>query len=116
VLALNIQPDEGVSLRFDAKLPGLETRLRAVNMDFSYAAFGAPAPTAYERLILDALLGDPSLFPREDEVDASWSWMAGLLEAGLEPEPYAAGSWGPERAQVLLGPDEGGRPRRWRRL
>jgi glucose-6-phosphate 1-dehydrogenase len=116
VLALNIQPDEGASLRFDAKVPGLETRLRAVNMDFSYRSFGAEGPTAYERLILDALQGDPSLFPREDEVEASWAWMRGLLGVDGEPEPYQAGTWGPARADELLGVDSQGRPRRWRRL
>lgn len=110
VLALNIQPDEGVSLRFDAKVPGLETRLRAVNMDFSYRSFGAMGPTAYERLLLDCMLGDASLFTRSDEVEGSWRWLEPLLKADVSPVAYAAGTWGPDVADALIG--EG---RRWRR-
>jgi glucose-6-phosphate 1-dehydrogenase len=117
VLALNIQPEQGVSLRFDAKVPGLETRLRAVNMDFSYTSFGAEGPTAYERLILDCLLGDASLFPREDEVEASWAWIDPLIQRPPAVKPYSAGSWGPEAAEGLLqDASPSSLERRWRKL
>jgi glucose-6-phosphate 1-dehydrogenase len=118
VLVLNIQPDEGISLRFGAKVPGLETKLRTVDMDFSYKDFGSSGPTAYERLILDAMLGDPSLFPREDEVEASWAWIEPILNATLEPQPYKASTWGPSVANRLLGrlSDFGRAQRQWRTL
>lgn len=116
VLAFRIQPDEGVSLKFSSKTPGQENLLREVVMDFRYDAFGAPLESPYSRLVLDALLGDATLFPREDEVDQAWQLVSGMLEAWEgAPAPefpnYAAGSWGPQAADELLGQD-----RRWRRL
>ena len=116
VLAFRIQPDEGVSLKFSSKSPGQEMVLREVVMDFRYDAFGAQLESPYSRLLLDAMLGDATLFPREDEVDLAWQVVSGLLEAWEgTPAPdfpnYPAGTWGPEAADRLIGPD-----RRWRRL
>ncbi len=121
VLAFRIQPDEGVSLKFSSKTPGQENQLREVTMDFRYDAFGAGLESPYSRLVLDAMLGDATLFPREDEVDHAWQLVMGMLEAwegkaaSQDPKApfpnYAAGSWGPEAADELLGAD-----RRWRRL
>lgn len=115
VLVLQIQPEERISLQFEAKVPGLAGPLRQVSMDFDYlTAFEERSPEAYERLLLDVMLGDPTLFAREDEVEAAWAIVTPLLqamEAGVVPlETYAAGSWGPEGAVRLL--EEGGR--RWR--
>jgi glucose-6-phosphate 1-dehydrogenase len=110
-LVLNIQPTEGIYLRFDAKVPGLESKLRAMELQFNYTDFGQVGPLAYERLILDAMLGDPALFPREDEVEASWAWIEPLIEANIQPEIYAAGSQGPASADALIGED-----RSWREL
>jgi glucose-6-phosphate 1-dehydrogenase len=118
LLALRIQPDEGILLRFVAKVPGLGLDIRAVNMDFTYgSAFSVDSPDAYETLILDALLGDGSLFTRADEVEMAWSLVTPIIEAWLDAPPpdfpnYAAGSWGPEAADHLLERDG----RRWRRL
>ncbi|MDV6374586.1 glucose-6-phosphate dehydrogenase [Deinococcus arenicola] len=121
VLAFRIQPDEGVSLKFSSKSPGQEMELREVVMDFRYDAFGAQLESPYSRLLLDALIGDATLFPREDEVDHAWQIVSGILEAwntapdgdGDAPDfpNYAAGTWGPEEADELIGVD-----RRWRRL
>lgn len=116
VLAFRIQPDEGVSLKFSSKTPGQEMDLREVVMDFRYDAFGAQLESPYSRLLLDAMLGDATLFPREDEVDHAWQIVSGLLEAwdgraAAEFPNYAAGTWGPDAADDLMGPD-----RRWRRL
>ena len=116
VLAFRIQPDEGVSLKFSSKMPGQEMVLREVVMDFRYDAFGAALESPYSRLLLDALVGDATLFPREDEVDCAWQIVAGLLErwegrARSDFPNYAAGTWGPDAADELIGPD-----RRWRRL
>ncbi|NJM95794.1 MAG: glucose-6-phosphate dehydrogenase, partial [Acaryochloridaceae cyanobacterium CSU_5_19] len=97
------QPNEGVTLSFDAKTPGLTADLRPVNMDFHYSDFGSSGPTAYERLILDAMNGDASLFPRGDEVEASWAWIEPLLEHEIPVYPYTAGTWGPQEAALLLG-------------
>ncbi|HUP84878.1 MAG TPA: glucose-6-phosphate dehydrogenase [Acidimicrobiales bacterium] len=108
-MVLRIQPDEGITLRFGAKVPGQAFRVRTVNMDFSYgAAFVEESPEAYERLLLDAMSGDPTLFIRTDEVEQAWTiwdpvvsaWAAGGA-GGLER--YAAGSWGPSAADALLG-------------
>ena len=118
MLVIRIQPDEGILLRFAAKVPGLGTDVRPVNMDFAYgSAFSVESPDAYETLILDALLGDASLFTRADEVEAAWRIVDPIMESWLAgPEPqlpnYAAGTWGPEEADALLT-REG---RRWRRL
>ncbi|WP_235183225.1 glucose-6-phosphate dehydrogenase [Deinococcus phoenicis] len=118
VLAFRIQPDEGVSLKFSSKSPGQEMVLREVVMDFRYDAFGAQLESPYSRLLLDAMLGDATLFPREDEVDHAWQIVSGLLKAWEGPDAaapdfpnYPAGTWGPEAADNLIGQD-----RRWRRL
>jgi glucose-6-phosphate 1-dehydrogenase len=118
LLALRIQPDEGILLRFGAKVPGLNVDVRAVNMDFSYgASFSVDSPDAYETLILDALLGDQSLFTRADEVEEAWRIVGPVLEAWASAPPpdvpdYAAGSWGPGAADALVARDG----RRWRRI
>lgn len=117
LLILRIQPDEGASLRFLAKVPGPRIDLRAVSMDFTYGnAFLRSSPEAYERLLLDALLGDSTLFARWDEVERAWEIMQGLIEIwSAEPGPYPnyeAGSWGPEAAEELMARDG----REWRHL
>jgi len=118
LLALRIQPDEGILLRFAAKVPGLGLDVRSVNMDFTYgSAFSVDSPDAYETLILDALLGDASLFTRADEVEKAWGIVTPIIDAWADgPAPvfpdYAAGSWGPDGADALLARDG----RRWRRI
>jgi len=118
VLAIRIQPDEGIALRFVAKVPGPSMTLRPVTMDFRYgSAFGGSGPEAYERLILDAMLGDPTLFARADEVSAAWRFVTPILEAWASPPApefpnYAAGTWGPPEAFDLIERDG----RAWRRL
>ena len=118
VLAIRIQPDEGIGLRFVAKVPGPTMTLRPVTMDFRYgSAFGGSGPEAYERLILDAMLGDPTLFARVDEVQAAWRFITPILEAWSNAPPpqfpnYAAGTWGPPSATELIERDG----RAWRRL
>jgi len=118
LLALRIQPDEGILLRFAAKVPGLGVDVRSVNMDFTYgSAFSVDSPDAYETLILDALLGDAALFTRSDEVEKAWGIVTPVIDAWAgEPPPefpnYAAGSWGPDAADGLLLGDG----RRWRRI
>ncbi|HEU4560919.1 MAG TPA: glucose-6-phosphate dehydrogenase [Longimicrobium sp.] len=115
-LVLKIQPDEGITLLFEAKVPGMQGELRQVTMDFEYCrAFKTESPEAYQRLLLDAMLGDATLFAREDEVVAAWTLITPILEewerAG-EPEPYPAGSWGPAGSESLLREDG----RAWREL
>jgi glucose-6-phosphate 1-dehydrogenase len=117
VLALRIQPDEGISLSFGSKLPGQQLHLEDVRMDFLYAtSFGSDPPEAYEHLLLDCLQGDSTLFSRRDEIEEAWR-IADELRASWEDGdgpsllPYAAGSWGPEEADAVLG--EHGR---WRRV
>jgi len=122
LLALRIQPDEGIMLRFAAKVPELGLDVRSVNMDFTYgSSFATEAPEAYETLLLDAMLGDASLFTRADEVEAAWGIVTPLDEtwaswdhAGHDEdlERYEAGTWGPQAADRLLERDG----RRWRRL
>jgi glucose-6-phosphate 1-dehydrogenase len=119
VLALRIQPNEGISLRFDVKTPGSSLRTRSVDMDFRYdTAFGQPQTEAYSRLLVDCMLGDQTLFTRGDEVEASWRLLTPLLhawEAPANPDAiplYEAGSWGPVEAELLLNRDG----RNWRRL
>ena len=114
-LVLRIQPDEGITLRFGAKVPGTAFQVRSVSMDFSYgAAFLEETPDAYERLLLDAMVGDPTLFIRSDEVEQAWRVVEPLLEAWQDPQAplasYPAGSWGPKEADRLLARDG----RRWR--
>ncbi len=118
LLAIRIQPDEGILLRFSSKVPGLGLDIRPVNMDFTYgSSFSVDSPDAYETLILDALLGDQSLFTRADEVEEAWGIVTPIIEAWLDmPRPsfpdYEAGSWGPAQADELLIRDG----RRWRRI
>jgi glucose-6-phosphate 1-dehydrogenase len=117
LLVLRIQPDEGASLRFLAKVPGPQLDMRAVSMDFAYgSSFLRESPEAYERLLLDALLGDSTLFTRWDEVERAWEIIDGVLhewDAGPAGFPnYEAGSWGPAAADELLA-REG---HEWRRL
>jgi glucose-6-phosphate 1-dehydrogenase len=118
LLAIRIQPDEGIMLRFGAKIPGLGIDVRSVTMDFTYgSAFAVDSPDAYETLILDALLGDASLFTRADEVEEAWGIVDPIIEAWAEEPPptfpnYEAGSWGPSDADELLARDG----RRWRRI
>jgi glucose-6-phosphate 1-dehydrogenase len=117
VLAMRIQPDEGIALRFTTKEPGQNTVLRDVAMDFRYGtAFGSNTPEAYERLLLDAMRGEATLFTRRDEVEEQWAFMDHVLdawrtEASAPPPLYSAGSWGPEQADALLARDG----RRWRK-
>jgi glucose-6-phosphate 1-dehydrogenase len=107
-LAFQIQPDEGLSLILNAKIPGLETRTQPVKMNFKYATtFGSNTPEAYERLVLDAMIGDGTLFIRGDETERSWQLCTPILEhwaqqgrAGLDT--YASGSWGPASSDALL--------------
>ncbi len=118
LLAMRIQPDEGIMLRFGAKVPGLGIDVRNVTMDFTYgSAFQTDSPDAYETLILDALLGDASLFTRADEVEEAWAIVDPVISSWADaPAPdfpnYGAGTWGPEAAEDLLA-REG---RRWRRI
>jgi glucose-6-phosphate 1-dehydrogenase len=117
-LVLRIQPNEGASLAFEAKIPGSRRRLQEVRMDFRYGtAFAVPPPEAYERLLLDVMLGDPTLYTRTDEVESSWRFITSILDAWERPDApppatYVAGSWGPEAADALIGSDGA----RWRRL
>lgn len=117
VLALRIQPDEGMVLRFDAKVPGQGVRIRPVNMDFLYgASFNVEPPEAYETLLLDALTGDQTLFTRRDEVESQWSIITPILEQwqhSSKPQfpNYDAGSWGPRSADELIQHDG----RHWRK-
>jgi glucose-6-phosphate 1-dehydrogenase len=106
-LILRIQPDEGIALRFGAKVPGQAFQVRTVSMDFSYgAAFLEEPPDAYERLLLDALVGDPTLFIRTDEVEQAWRIVSPLQTAWADGaarlERYPAGTWGPKAADALL--------------
>lgn len=108
-VVIRVQPDEGVTLRFGAKVPGTALEVRDVSMDFGYGrSFMQSSPEAYERLILDVLLGDPPLFPRHEEVESSWRILDPVTTAWARsgaPEPYPAGSWGPASADDLLARD-----------
>ncbi len=118
LLVIRVQPDEGIMLRFGAKVPGLGMDIRSVTMDFTYgSAFSVDSPDAYETLILDALQGDASLFTRADEVEQAWSIVDPCIDAWANgPAPdfpnYEAGAWGPPEADELLARDG----RRWRRF
>ena len=119
VLVIRIQPNEGISLGMRSKLPGPAARLQPVKMDFQYqTSFGKSSPEAYERLLLDAMAGDATLFARDDEVEQAWSFVDEIEQAWhMAPTPpkmeeYPAGSWGPKEADDLLKRDG----RRWRRL
>ncbi|MFI6771941.1 glucose-6-phosphate dehydrogenase [Nocardia sp. NPDC050412] len=114
-LVIRVQPDEGITTRFGSKVPGSSMEVRDVNMDFSYGeAFTESSPEAYERLILDVLLGVPSLFPVNAEVELSWRILDPVLEhwaADGKPEQYEAGTWGPASADEVLARTG----REWRR-
>ncbi|MES2997183.1 MAG: glucose-6-phosphate dehydrogenase [Verrucomicrobiota bacterium] len=119
VLVIRIQPDEGISLRMVSKIPGNNLRLEPVKMDFHYAtSFGKASPEAYERLLLDAMSGDATLFARRDEVEEAWKFIDHIEQAwhGKENQPpmaeFTAGSWGPKEADELLLRDGN----QWRRL
>lgn len=118
-LVIRIQPDEGVSLRLQCKVPGSTLRIEPVKMDFHYGtSFGKQSPEAYERLILDAMSGDATLFARRDEVEEAWRYVDVIENAwhnSETPPPlceYASGSWGPKEADELLARDG----REWRRM
>ncbi|MDH3692901.1 MAG: glucose-6-phosphate dehydrogenase, partial [Gammaproteobacteria bacterium] len=118
VLTLRIQPDEGLSMHIATKLPGPKVRIKPVTMDFHYGTtFDEQSPEAYERLLLDVMAGDATLFMRGDEVEASWTWITNILGAWEQsgerwlPE-YAAGTWGPVEADRLIEADS----RKWRIL
>jgi len=108
VLTLRIQPDEGISLGFGSKAPGPTIRIEPVRMDFRYeAAFGGAPPDAYDRLLLDSIMGDSTLFARHDEVEYAWSFITPILEAWSRYPPsdfpnYPAGTWGPRAADDLI--------------
>ena len=115
-LVITLQPDEGVSLKLGAKIPGATMRIRPVTMEFHYGtSFMSQSPEAYERLIVDAMRGEATLFTRNDEVDAQWSIIDPILDSWADKEPrmatYEAGSQGPPEANRLLGSD-----REWRHL
>ena len=118
VLALRIQPDEGLSLRISTKLPGAKVRIFPVKMDFQYGStFGQESPEAYERLLLDVMAGDATLFMRRDAVETSWMWIGNIIEAwersGTRGLPkYQAGTWGPVEGDHLIQRDH----REWRKL
>jgi glucose-6-phosphate 1-dehydrogenase len=118
LLAIRIQPDEGIMLRFGAKVPGLGLDVRSVTMDFTYgSAFSVDSPDAYETLILDVLQGDASLFTRADEVEEAWGIVDPIIDAWATSDSsdvpsYDAGTWGPAAADGLLARDG----RRWRRF
>lgn len=118
VLAFRIQPDEGITLKIIAKLPGQAMEMRPVNMDFRYGStFGLHLADAYERLLLDCMTGDPTLFDRIDSVESAWSLMQPFLDvwgsdrSSAIPQ-YASGSWGPVQAEELLAREN----RSWRLL
>ena len=119
VLTMRIQPNEGISLRFEAKMPGADLRTRSVDMDFSYgSSFGMATADAYNRLLLDCMLGDQTLFTRADEVEEAWRVVTPALSAWDAPaDPstvpqYEAGTWQPTEAEFFINRDG----RRWRRL
>lgn len=110
-LAIRIQPDEGISLKIAAKVPGPQIRLRSVNMGFLYGtSFMVESPDAYERLLMDCMLGDSTLFTRRDETEAAWRPITAILEGWAESPPpdfpnYEAGTWGPAAADIFLAAD-----------
>jgi glucose-6-phosphate 1-dehydrogenase len=118
-LVVRVQPDEGLTIRFGSKVPGTHLEIRDVTMDFAYGgSFTETSPEAYERLILDVLLGDPPLFPRHEEVELSWKILDPILDHWARqdaksgrPDQYEAGTWGPASAEKMLA-REG---RTWRR-
>jgi len=115
-LVIRVQPDEGITVRFGSKVPGSAMEVRDVNMDFAYGeSFTESSPEAYERLLLDVLIGDPPLFPRQEEVELSWRILDPIEDFWAvhgKPEQYPAGTAGPASADALIGRDG----RAWRRL
>lgn len=117
VLALCLQPDEGIHLKFEAKIPGTPQGFRSVDMEFHYNdAFDEPISDAYERLILDAMQGDPSLFTRSDEIETAWSLFDPVIaysetQSAPPPHLYTPGSWGPVESDIFLAEQK----RRWRK-
>lgn len=109
-LSIQVQPHEGISLKINSKSPGPRMRVRPVEMDFTYDdSFGVASPEAYERLLLDVMKGDPTLFTRNDEIEESWDLLAPIFEAwesknGPPVYEYAAGTWGPQAADEMLRP------------
>jgi glucose-6-phosphate 1-dehydrogenase len=118
LLIINVQPDEGISVRFEAKLPGTRMQLAPVMINFRYGtAFGGSVPEAYETLLLDAMLGDPTLFARHDFVEASWALITPVHDAWRKEQAaaipaYEAGEWAPPEADAMMARDG----RRWRTL
>lgn len=119
VLVMRLQPNEGIGMRFEVKMPGADLRTRSVEMDFSYGnSFGVTGGEAYDRLLLDCMMGDQTLFTRSDEVEAAWRVVTPALSAWEAPtDPslvpqYEAGTWEPDEAEQLINRDG----RRWRRL
>ena len=114
-IVIRVQPDEGVTIRFGSKVPGTQMEVRDVTMDFGYGhSFTESSPEAYERLILDVLLGDPPLFPRHEEVELSWKILDPITEFWASkgrPDPYTSGTWGPASADEMMARDG----RSWRR-
>jgi glucose-6-phosphate 1-dehydrogenase len=117
VLALRVQPEEGLAMRLASKLPGPRVRIFPVKMEFNYGSFGAGQPEAYERLLLDVMAGDATLFMRRDAVEAAWEWVMPILKRWEQlhvrdlPE-YQCGTWGPVEADRIINPDG----RQWRIL
>ncbi|WP_240506286.1 glucose-6-phosphate dehydrogenase [Thermoactinospora rubra] len=115
-LVIRVQPDEGVTVRFGSKVPGTAMEVRDVSMDFAYGeSFMESSPEAYERLLLDVMIGDPPLFPHQREVELSWQILDPIEEFWAtqgQPEPYPAGTWGPPSADAMMARDG----RTWRRL
>jgi glucose-6-phosphate 1-dehydrogenase len=115
-LVVRVQPDEGIALKFDTKVPGATTDMREVSMDFRYGThFGSSSPEAYERLILDAIRGDATLFTRGDEVEAQWRFIDPIIEAWRDPKAplamYEAGTTGPKEADEMMARNQ----LRWRK-
>lgn len=115
-LVIRIQPDEGILIKFAMKVPGTSLKVKNVNMDFHYSDLGdVDLPTAYEKLLLDCMLGDSTLFIRNDQVIASWEFIQTILDAwnsdpSIPLHGYPAGTWGPECTDDLIA----GRDFRWR--
>jgi glucose-6-phosphate 1-dehydrogenase len=116
LIAIRVQPDEGISLRFETKVPGIGLEMKPVEMDFSYRdSFSGPEHSAYETLLVDCMTGDATLFARRDEVETAWAVIDPIIEAWESRSPpdfpnYAAGTWGPAEAAALLAPGHD----RWR--
>jgi glucose-6-phosphate 1-dehydrogenase len=117
VLVLRVQPEEGLAMRLASKLPGPKVRIFPVMMEFNYATFGGTSPEAYERLILDVMAGDATLFMRRDAVESAWKFVMPILNHWerarvLDIPEYQCGTWGPVEADRIIQPDG----RQWRTL